>query len=143
VQADRTRVAAYVLCRDDDGRILLTRFVHESNPRSGAWTMPGGGMDWGEQPHETAARELHEETGLMADIGHVLFVRSQWMEPPESNLGDRYHAVQIVFEATNQRGELHTDWSHCDTTDAAGWFTLDEARALDHVGLVAACLDHC
>ena len=143
MQADRTRVAAYVLCRDDAGRILLTRFVAEGNPRSGAWTMPGGGMDWGEQPHETAARELHEETGLVADIGAVLFVRSQWILPPESYLNDRYHAVQIVYEATNPRGDLHTDWSHCDTTDAAGWFTVDEARALDHVGLVADCLDLC
>ena len=41
MQADRTRVGAYVLCRDDDGRILLTRFVDKGSPHSGWWTMPG------------------------------------------------------------------------------------------------------
>jgi ADP-ribose pyrophosphatase YjhB (NUDIX family) len=141
VHADRTRVAAYVLCRDDDGRILLTRFVAEGNPHSGWWTMPGGGMEWGEQAIETAARELEEETGLVADVGAVLAVRSQWMEPAESRLDDRFHAVQIVFEATNVRGTLREEFS--DTTDAAAWFTLDEARALPRVGLVDACLDLC
>jgi len=143
VQADRTRVGAYALCRDDDGRILLTRFVSEGNPRSGWWTMPGGGMEWGEQPHETAARELREETGLTVDVGGVLAVFSHWMEPPDSLQGDRYHSVQIVYEATNPRGALQVDFSHCDTTDAAGWFTLDEAGALDRVGLVTECLRLC
>ena len=65
----RIRVAAYVLCRDDEGRILLTRFFEAGHPHSGWWTMPGGGMEWGEQTYETAARELHEETGLVARIG--------------------------------------------------------------------------
>jgi ADP-ribose pyrophosphatase YjhB (NUDIX family) len=105
--------------------------------------MPGGGMEWGEQAIETAARELEEETGLVADVGAVLAVRSQWMEPPESRLDDRFHSVQIVFEASNARGELRTDFTNGGTTDAAGWFTLDEARALPHVGLVDACLDLC
>jgi 8-oxo-dGTP diphosphatase len=141
--ADRTRVAAYVLCRDDGGRILLTRFVAEGNPHSGWWTMPGGGMEWGEQTHETAARELLEETGLTADVGRVLAVRSQWMEPPESQRDDRFHSVQVIHEGVDVRGELHVDFSHCDTTDAAGWFTLDEARALPQVGLVTHCLGLC
>ena len=143
MQADRTRVAAYALCRDDDGRILLTRFVEEGNPRSGWWTMPGGGMEWGEQSSETAARELWEETGLTADIGRVVSVRSQWMEPAQSMRDDRFHSVQVIHEATNLRGELHVDFSHCDTTDAAAWFTLDEARGLDRVTLVDFCLDLC
>jgi ADP-ribose pyrophosphatase YjhB (NUDIX family) len=143
VHADRTRVAAYVLCRDDDGRVLLTRFVEEGNRYSGWWTMPGGGMEWGEQAIESAARELEEETGLVAEVGAVLAVRSQWMEPAESLHHDRYHSVQVIHEATNLRGELHIDFSHCDTTDAAAWFTLDEARALPKVTLVTHCLDLC
>ena len=143
MEADRTRVAAYALCRDDAGHILLTRWVQAGAPASGSWTMPGGRTEWGEQPHETALRELHEETGLEADIGRVLAVRSEWIEPRESFLGDHFHAVQIVYEATNVRGALRTDFSACDTTDAAAWFTLEEASALRKVGLVTFCLDLC
>jgi 8-oxo-dGTP diphosphatase len=143
MQADRTRVGAYVLCRDGDGRILLTRFVLEGNPHSGRWTMPGGATEWGEQPDETAVRELREETALTVDVGPVLAVRSEWIDPSESHLGDRFHAVQIVYEGTDPRGVLRTDFSDCDTTDAAAWFTLDEARALDRVALVDFCLGLC
>src|SRR5919201_3305274 len=76
--AEWRRAAAYVLCRDDAGRILLTRFMHAGHPDSGKWTMPGGAMEWGEDPVETAVRELEEETGLHAEIGHVVGVFSRW-----------------------------------------------------------------
>src|SRR4051812_46314206 len=39
------RAAAYVVCRDDDPRILLTRFYAPDHPDSGRWTMPGGAME--------------------------------------------------------------------------------------------------
>jgi 8-oxo-dGTP diphosphatase len=137
------RAAAYVLCRDDTGRILLTRFALAGNVDSGRWTMPGGGMEWGEHPRETAARELEEETGLVADIGGVVGVWSQWFEAHETPRGEPGHVLGVVYEATNLRGELRTVWDDGDTTDGAAWFTLDEARAEPHVGLVGFCLDLC
>ena len=141
MQATWRRAAAYVLCRDADGRILLTRFVQEGNPDSGSWTMPGGGMEWGEHPVETATRELEEETGLAADIGPLLTVFSRWFEPQETRTGEPGHVLGLVYEGTNVRGELRTEFS--DTTDAAAWLTLDEARALRRVSLVDVCLDLC
>jgi ADP-ribose pyrophosphatase YjhB (NUDIX family) len=135
------RVAADVLCLDDAGRILLTRFVQEGNPDSGSWTMPGGGMEWGEYPAETAVRELDEETGLRAEVGEVVGVFSRWFEPHETPRSEAGHVVGLVFGATNVRGNLRTDFR--DTTDAAAWFTLDEARALRRVSLVDFCLDLC
>ena len=58
MEAQWRRAAAYVLCRDNAGRILLTRFALAGHPDSGKWTMPGGGMEWGEDPIETAARDV-------------------------------------------------------------------------------------
>jgi ADP-ribose pyrophosphatase YjhB (NUDIX family) len=141
MEAAWRRAAAYVLCRDERGRILLTRFVEEGNPDSGKWTMPGGGMEWGEHPVETAARELDEETGLRGEISGVLGLFSLWLEPHESRRGEAGHVLGIVFEGIDVRGDLRSEFA--DTTDAAGWFTLDEARALPRVGLVDFCLDLC
>ena len=59
---DRIRVAAYALCRDEHGRILLCHIA----PSVGAgdlWTLPGGGLEFGEPPASAVLRELHEETG--------------------------------------------------------------------------------
>ena len=143
MEAKWRRAAAYVLCRDDEGRILLTRFVQEGNPDSGKWTMPGGGMEWGEHPVETAIRELEEETGLTADIGSIVTVFSRWFDAHETPRGEAGHVLGIVFEATSAQGELRTDFDADDTTEAAGWFTLDEARALPQVSLVTECLGLC
>jgi ADP-ribose pyrophosphatase YjhB (NUDIX family) len=141
MEAAWRRAAAYVLCRDERGRILLTRFVEEGNPDSGKWTMPGGGMEWGEHPVETAARELDEETGLRGEIGGVLGLFSLWLEPHQSRRGEAGHVLGIVFEGIGVHGDLRSEFA--DTTDAAGWFTLDEARALPRVDLVDFCLDLC
>ena len=54
----RTRSA-----RDDEGRILLAR-LSAIEVDVGAWTLPGGGVDFGEHPDAAAIRELEEETGL-------------------------------------------------------------------------------
>jgi len=145
MEAAWRRAAAYVLCRDDDGRVLLTRFVQEGAADSGKWTMPGGGMEWGEDPADTAVRELHEETGLTVDLGAVVGVFSRWFEAHESIRGEPGHVLGVVFEGANPRGELRTTFDHveADTTDAAAWFSLEEARALPQVGLVTFCLGLC
>ena len=59
----RTRIAAYGLCRDADRRVLLCRIVERIAP-GGIWTLPGGGLDFGESPARAVLRELTEETGL-------------------------------------------------------------------------------
>ena len=107
--------------------------------------MPGGGMEWGEDPRETAERELEEETGLHATIGRIVGVFSRWYDPHEAASGKAGHVIGIVYEGTNARGVLRTEFSQhaANTTDAAAWFTLDEAHALPHVELVTFCLGLC
>jgi ADP-ribose pyrophosphatase YjhB (NUDIX family) len=41
-------------------------------PDAGLWGYPGGKVDWGETIEAAALRELHEETGLRAEVGAVL-----------------------------------------------------------------------
>ena len=65
--AERQRLAAYALVRRDDA-VLLTR-NSPRGPRPGTWTLPGGGLDHGEPPAVAVAREVVEETGLVATVG--------------------------------------------------------------------------
>jgi ADP-ribose pyrophosphatase YjhB (NUDIX family) len=140
VDIEWRRVAAYVVCREGAGRLLLTRFVLPGHPDSGKWTMPGGEMEWGESVEATAVRERHEESGLDASIGSVLGVFSRWYSDQESVQGKAGHVVGIVLEATPSAGELRVEFD-AGTTDAAGWFTVDEIRELPHDELVDFVLD--
>lgn len=128
------RAAVYAVCRDDDRRLLLTRLSVDS-PAPGTWTMPGGGMEWGETSEETVARELFEETGLSGTVGRVLGVYSWWFAPGEAASSEPGHVVGIVHEMTDLEGSLRTDFDE-GTTDAAAWFGLDEIEGLPHVPLV-------
>jgi ADP-ribose pyrophosphatase YjhB (NUDIX family) len=124
------RASAYVVCRDDAHRLLLTQFVLEGHPDSGSWTLPGGGMEWGEAVEDTAERELHEETGLTVELGTLLGVYSEWLTADVAVSGEAGHLVRIVFSACTAVGELRTNWEDGGTTADARWFELAEVEQL-------------
>ncbi|NYG58786.1 ADP-ribose pyrophosphatase YjhB (NUDIX family) [Nocardioides daedukensis] len=93
----RQRVAAYaVIIRGD--RILLSRLAPRIS-RTPLWTLPGGGLDHGEDPREAVIREIHEETGLDAVVSEQARVYS--LHNPKATHGERladYHALRIVYD---------------------------------------------
>lgn len=93
----RQRVAAYaVILRD--GAILLSRLAPTVTPEE-LWTLPGGGLDHGEDPRDAVVREVHEETGLDAVVGQTARVYSAHL-PGVWRDGHRVdaHALRIVYE---------------------------------------------
>lgn len=135
-----TRVGAYALCRDEERRLLLTRYAAPGLPDHGKWTMPGGGMQWGESAAETAQRELLEETGLSATIGPVAWVFSRWFTARESARGESGHLACIIFHASGVSGTLRESWDE-PTTDGVKWVSVEEARTSPHVELVDFVLE--
>lgn len=52
--------------------VLLTRRAAKLRDHGGQWALPGGRVDEGEQPLETALRELSEELGLLLSAANLL-----------------------------------------------------------------------
>ena len=50
----------------ETGKLLLVK--RRMNPERGKWCLPGGYLDYGEEPQATAAREMLEETGLVVSV---------------------------------------------------------------------------
>ncbi len=72
------RVAAYaVILRGDD--ILLSRLAARVTPDE-LWTLPGGGLEHGEDPRAAVLREIHEETGLDAEVSGTSHVYSAHLQ---------------------------------------------------------------
>jgi 8-oxo-dGTP diphosphatase len=66
------RIGAYAVVLRD-GAVLLARWLAPDLPR---WTLPGGGLDHGEDPRDAAVREVEEETGYQVELRGVLTVES-------------------------------------------------------------------
>jgi ADP-ribose pyrophosphatase YjhB (NUDIX family) len=126
------RVGAYAIVTDETRRILLCR-IAPGYPASGLWTLPGGGVDHGEHPDDAVLRELHEETGLRGSRGPVAAIWSGLIEKPASRPGP-LHWIAILYRVTAEPGELTLEVG--GSTDAVGWFSLDEAEDLPRVDLV-------
>jgi 8-oxo-dGTP diphosphatase len=134
---ERIAVSAYALCADRDGRVLLVR-IAPSYPVTGAWTLPGGGLDFGEHPEAGVLRELEEETGLLGEITGLAGVDSRLYEPDETMRGDRVHAIRILYHVAIVGGELRHESN--GSTDLAAWIAPDELAGLPVVDLVTWAL---
>ena len=91
------RLGAYaVVVRGD--RILLTRLA-ERVTKHELWTLPGGGVDHGEDPRAAVVREIYEETGLDAVVGETAHVFSMHLSDTWRR-GRRVdaHSVRIVYD---------------------------------------------
>ncbi len=128
IQTRTTRLAAYGLVVDD-GHILLCRISPKIPHLSGQWTLPGGGVHFGEDPVDAMVREVHEETGLavatagLADVNAITGNRD----------GTPFHGVRIVYHTRQLGGALRNETD--GTTDLCQWWRLEAAGGIPLVDL--------
>jgi ADP-ribose pyrophosphatase YjhB (NUDIX family) len=123
----RTRLGSYSLCVDEAGRLLLAR-LSAVEVEYGAWTLPGGGVDFGEHPDAAAIRELEEETGLVGEIEGIAGIFSHLYERSRWARGADLHFLGVVYRMRVVGGDLRDEVD--GTTDAAGWFSRGEIADL-------------
>ncbi len=133
----RQRIAAYGVCRDADGRLLLARASSSLTVR-GRWFLPGGGVQHGESPPDSLSREMDEETGLIVVVGELLEVLSdvRTVPPDRTNL----HTVRLIYQVDSWEGRLRPESD--GTTDAVGWFTPGELGTLPLANYVTTVVNH-
>jgi 8-oxo-dGTP diphosphatase len=121
-----TRVAAYGLIRRER-QIVLCRVSEQLRAFAGQWTLPGGGVEFGEDPAAAMVREVREETGFIVRPRSIAGIDSKHVEHDDH----AFHAIRILFHADIVDGELTSERD--GTTDLCCWWSID---ALDEITVV-------
>jgi 8-oxo-dGTP diphosphatase len=121
---ERQRIAAYGVCVDAEGRLLLARAAPSLTLR-GRWFLPGGGVQHGEHPADSLRREIGEESGLTVELGPLLDVLSDVRTLPD---GTSLHTVRLIYKVLSWQGTLRPEVD--GTTDDVRWVTKEELSQL-------------
>jgi ADP-ribose pyrophosphatase YjhB (NUDIX family) len=123
------RVGAYGVCIRDE-RVLLARFVVPEG-HDAWWTLPGGGIEHGEDPVAGVVREFREETGFQIRVDNLLGVDTRVRT---TDHGTSLHNLGVFYRVTIVGGELTHELD--GSTDLAAWVPLADVASLDRSMLV-------
>ncbi len=121
-----------VILSSDKKIFLAQRGVKAKNER-GHWSVPGGGVDWGERRVAAAVREVQEEHACLVEVVREIGTIDHII-PDESQ-----HWITTMFLCKLVQGEpLINEPEKCV---AIGWFDLTEVTSLPLASYMYTLLD--
>jgi len=124
-----------------DGKVLLTkRHAPGHKEWHNKWQVPGGGMEFGETPEQTLAREIQEELKISARIifPYPVIITNVWYGDDVDTKQDT-HVIFIVYlvDIGNQKIDVSGD----EETSGYAWVKpedVDSRDCLPMTGEIAA-----
>jgi phosphoglycolate phosphatase len=110
------------LLRDEAGNALLVR----TRKWSDKWGIPGGKVELGESLEAAFAREILEETGLVARSPAMVMIQEA-IDHPEFHRPAHFVLINYVADVAGVRPMVTLN----DEAQAYAWATLAEAGAMD------------
>ncbi|MCA1839536.1 MAG: NUDIX hydrolase [Actinobacteria bacterium] len=105
-----------VIC--EQSKVLL--ILRGRDPYLGHWSLPGGGLEFGETVEQAIVREVREETNLVVEPQGLAWIFES-IDP-----GGSYHFVIIDHFARIVSGEPKSG----DDASDIGWFSAEQIRAV-------------
>ncbi len=106
---------------EKDNKILLLKRSEKYEHLTNAWDIPGGRINFGEEPKEGLKREIKEETGLkLKEIKKILDASTVFKN-------EEKHIVRITYLCTVEEGNpiLSNEHTHIE------WIPKEELKRLE------------
>ena len=132
-QSKQTRIASYALILNAN-EVLLCRLSKQLPKWEGYWTLPGGGIEFGESPEEAMIREVEEETGLLVSPKSIAKIDTIL------DRTEKFHGIRIIYEVEIMGGSLRSELS--GTTDLCEWHTIHPSPKINLVDLAEVGLSY-
>ena len=120
-EGQQVLTACAFIWREENGvkQVFLARRADTKKFLPGAWELPGGHIDYGEDMREGLAREVLEEFGMHVHIGEVLDAFTYLNEVKKSHSIEVIYFAQFIdpLEDIQVNPEDHSDYR---------WFPEDE-----------------
>jgi 8-oxo-dGTP diphosphatase len=107
------------------GKYLVTRRSKRNDYMPLKWDIPGGIAEAGETLEETVKREVREETSLVIQVKHVVFVYANCDQLPIRQ------TFQAVYLCRYFGGEVQLDPSDHDLYEWLGYDDIADIDAID------------
>jgi len=127
-----THLGVYGILINDDKILLIKK---SRGPHKGKWDLPGGTIEFGEEPYETLKRELYEETGITEFIGTIRTAKSYtiiYQYKEKENQLEELHHIGILYnvELISNDFELRI---YGDGQDSLGakWIHIEELKSIE------------
>lgn len=130
------RPCAGVVLVNADGHVFAGRRIDHDQ---GAWQMPQGGIDAGEDPREAALRELEEETGVSRALVEVEAETADWVryDLPDELLGriwkGKYRGQEQKWLLCRFKGRDEDIDVDTDHPEFSAWNWMSPAELLEQI----------
>ena len=106
---------------EKNNEILLIKRSEKYEHLKDAWDIPGGRLEFGEEPEDGLKREIKEETGLqLKEIKHILDASTVFKN-------EEKHIVRITYLCTVEEGitKISNEHTHIE------WIPKEELKKLE------------
>jgi 8-oxo-dGTP diphosphatase len=122
-------IVSKVFIINSRGLILTLRRSKADRIRPGQWDLPGGGVDYGEDPTDAVVREAAEEAGLILKAPKVFITKTS---------NNNKYVVRLLYYADTAEDQVTLSSEHEDYK----WVTEAEFRDLDIPEYYKNCLSY-
>ncbi|WP_036719371.1 NUDIX hydrolase [Paenibacillus sp. JCM 10914] len=124
-----THLGVYGVLIQHDHILLIQK---ARGPHKGKWDLPGGSVEFGEEPEHTLQREFVEETGLASIKGNIRTAISYTLvyQYNEHKMEELHH-IGIIYdvEGIGERQSIREEGDGHDSMGAK-WIKLEELMSL-------------